>query len=167
MQSLVDGAVDIAKSLPGLAKNAMKGLVDSVKSVFGDALAKAQEIWGKAKDLYERAKEKFNEGQKKYKSADGGVVPAYFNTGGMVYAASGYFSKGQDTVPAMLSPGEMVLNKSQQGNLFNMLNGRAQAQGGGGATVNINVGYMVASRGEQREFARKIKQYLEEDSNRY
>jgi hypothetical protein len=61
----------------------------------------------------------------------------------------------------------MVLNRSQQSNLFDMISGKKQMQAAGGATVNINVGTMVASRGEQREFARKIKELLEEDSNRY
>jgi len=97
--------------------------------------------------------------------ADGGIVQA-FNNGGMVYAASGYLAKGKDTVPAMLSPGEMVLNKSQQSNLFNMLSGRAQMQTAGGPIVNINVGTMVASRGEQREFARKIKELIGENNYR-
>ena len=90
-----------------------------------------------------------------------------FNSGGVVYAASGYLARGNDTISAMLSPGEMVLNRSQQSNLFDMISGRKQLQTASGPTVNINVGTMVASRGEQREFARKIKELLEEDSNRY
>lgn len=53
----------------------------------------------------------------------GGIVPQYFASGGL--------AKGRDTVPAMLTPGEMVLNKGQQQNLFNML------QSGGGQQMNI------------------------------
>jgi hypothetical protein len=54
------------------------------------------------------------------------VIPKFAN-GGVVYAASGFAPRGTDTVPAMLSPGEMVLNKRQQGNLFSLAN-----SGGGG-----------------------------------
>jgi hypothetical protein len=90
-----------------------------------------------------------------------------FNKGGVVYAASGYLARGRDTVPAMLTPGEMVLNKSQQSNLFDILAGRGQMQTAGGPTVNINVGTMVASRGEQREFARRIEQLIGENNDRY
>jgi hypothetical protein len=65
--------------------------------------------------------------------SNGGIIP--LATGGLVHASGGYFEpRGTDTVPAMLTPGEMVLNKRQQSNLFNQLNGG----GGGGITININ-----------------------------
>jgi hypothetical protein len=51
--------------------------------------------------------------------------------------------------------------------LFDVLSGRMAMQTAGGPTVNINIGTMVASRGEQREFARKIKSLINEDSGRY
>jgi len=104
--------------------------------------------------------------KKKLGFADGGIVQA-FNNGGMVYAANGFLAKGKDTVPAMLSPGEMVLNKSQQSTLFDVLSGKSQMQSAGGPTVNINVGTMVASRGEQREFARRIKTLISENDGRF
>lgn len=50
-----------------------------------------------------------------------------FHNGGMVYAAGGFKPRGTDTVPAMLTPGEMVLNRGQQSELFNLAN-----NGGGG-----------------------------------
>jgi hypothetical protein len=90
-----------------------------------------------------------------------------FNFGGLVYAANGFLARGRDTVPAMLSPGEMVLNKSQQSSLFDLLSGRSQMQGAGGPTINLNVGTMIASRGEQREFARRISDLINENNNRY
>jgi TP901 family phage tail tape measure protein len=89
------------------------------------------------------------------------------NNGGIIYAANGFLSKGRDTVPAMLSPGEMVLNKSQQSTMFDMLSGKSQLQTAGGVNVSINVGNMIASRGEQREFARRIEELLNEDKQRY
>jgi hypothetical protein len=43
----------------------------------------------------------------------GGMVPKYFASGGMVpkYFSDGGFAKGTDTVPAMLTPGEFVMNR--------------------------------------------------------
>jgi hypothetical protein len=43
----------------------------------------------------------------------GGVVPKYMAMGGMVkkYMASGGLARGTDTIPAMLTPGEYVINK--------------------------------------------------------
>jgi len=54
--------------------------------------------------------------------------------GGLVYAAGGFSSRGTDTVPAMLTPGELVLNKAQQ---------KAIAGGMGGVTININGNYIL------------------------
>lgn len=58
-------------------------------------------------------------------------IPNLFNHGGVVYAADGFKPRGTDTVPAMLTPGEMVLNRGQQAELFNLANGG----GGSGAQV--------------------------------
>lgn len=165
MVDLSDAVYRITLELPGKVKEALSGLVTTVEEVFNSALDKAKEIWEKVKDLFGKAKEKYEEGREKYKYAMGGVAERA--QGGLVYAAQGFFPKGRDTIPAMLSPGEMVLNKSQQANMFNMLSGKSQMAGAGGPTVNINVGHLIASRGEQREFARKIKELLTEDENRY
>lgn len=54
-------------------------------------------------------------------------------SGGVVYAAQGFMARGSDTVPAMLTPGEMVLNSRQQANLFDMIN----RGGGGGGTLRL------------------------------
>lgn len=76
--------------------------------------------------------------------ATGGIVPG-FNTGGIAYAASGMLARGTDTVPAMLTPGEMVLNKGQQNNLFNMLNGRGSS---GGSTFNFTFNGDISDKGQ-------------------
>lgn len=57
----------------------------------------------------------------------GGIVPQYLATGGM---ATGYGPKGSDTVPAWLTPGEVVLNAGQQKNVSDAI--------GGGATYVTN-----------------------------
>jgi len=43
----------------------------------------------------------------------GGLVPKYMNMGGVVpqYFAAGGYGKGTDTIPAMLTPGEFVVNR--------------------------------------------------------
>ena len=65
----------------------------------------------------------------------GGMLFGGFSKGGIVpevgkrpqYFARGGFAQGTDTVPAMLTPGEMVLTKDQQDALLG---------GGGGVTIN-------------------------------
>ncbi len=98
---------------------------------------------------------------------NGGVIETMgYAQGGIVKAANGLVAGNTaltDTIPALLTPGEIVLNKDQQ---------KALLRGGvGGKTVKINIsinpGTMIASPGEQREFARKIKQLLREDEMRF
>jgi tape measure domain-containing protein len=56
--------------------------------------------------------------------------------GGVVYAAQGFAPQGTDTVPAMLTPGEMVINSSQQKRLWDVANGNGKS----GVTIsNINI----------------------------
>ena len=69
--------------------------------------------------------------------------------GGMVYASRGMFvPRGTDTVPAMLTPGEFVVNRSavQRGNNLQIL----RAMNGNGATVNAGAaGAAALSSGGQ------------------
>lgn len=76
--------------------------------------------------------------------AHGGIVEG-FAGGGVV---SG--SRGIDTVPAMLTAGEVVLNAAQQNNLARQLNG-------GGAGMQVNV-YVTGNEffGAEETFAEKI-----------
>ena len=147
----------IAESLAGLGKS----ILDAFKRAFKWVSVHWKEAWSSSK---------FSDGVKKaLKLAgfnEGGIVQA-FNNGGLVYATNGFLARGRDTVSAMLSPGEMVLNKSQQSSLFDLLSGRSQMQGAGGPTINLNVGTMIASRGEQREFARRISDLINENNHRY
>lgn len=57
-------------------------------------------------------------------AAKGGMVPQYLSAGGAV-------ARGTDTVPAMLTAGEVVLNAAQQKNV-------AGAMGGSNVTINIS-----------------------------
>jgi hypothetical protein len=73
----------------------------------------------------------------------GGAVP--FSKGGPVYAAGGYFaSKGTDTIPAMLSPGEFVISRrgvqaAGMPALRSINNGVPPMGGGNVTTVNVYV----------------------------
>jgi TP901 family phage tail tape measure protein len=55
----------------------------------------------------------------------GGMVPKYFANGGMVpkYFSDGGFAKGTDTVPAMLTPGEFVINRKAASKNKSLLSG--------------------------------------------
>lgn len=160
---------------PGPLRDKLQKLHDENKIAIEDAekLTKRYEglmgVWNavvdKAKDVYNAIK-KSGSGESGGKGWNNGGVIKAFNNGGMVYAANGYLSKGRDTIPAMLSPGEMVLNKSQQSTLFDVLSGKAQMQTSGGPTINLNVGTMVATPGEQRAFARKIQDLINENIRR-
>jgi hypothetical protein len=60
-----------------------------------------------------------------------------FATGGIVHAADGYAVPGNwgyDAVPSMLTSGELVLNRAQQGNLASQLEGARSAQASGAST---------------------------------
>lgn len=61
-------------------------------------------------------------GKKKLKFAQGGIVPEY--------AANGFVAKGTDTVPAMLTPGEMVVPRDMVGELGAFLAGQNPSAGG-------------------------------------
>jgi nitrogen regulatory protein PII-like uncharacterized protein len=72
---------------------------------------------------------------------NGGIVPA-FKTGGIVpHAAIGYEVPGHDysdQTPVMVSSGELILNRSQQGNLASQLEqARQESYGGGGGTPYV------------------------------
>jgi hypothetical protein len=70
----------------------------------------------------------------------------------------------RDRVPVMAEQGEGIMSKKAIENLLQ----NGVVGGGGGVTYNINFnpGVMIASPGEQREFARKIKKLLDEDISR-
>lgn len=62
----------------------------------------------------------------------------FFKKGGLVYAADGYFQpRGTDTVPAMLSPGELVVPRDMVGELGAFLNSqRSEAPGSDAAMLS-------------------------------
>jgi len=89
--------------------------------------------------------------------------------GGLLHAQTGMIIPGssplRDRVPVMAEQGEGIMSKKAIENLLK----NGVMGGGQGPTYNINFnpGVMIASPGEQREFARKIKKLLAEDNKRY
>jgi hypothetical protein len=85
-------------------------------------------------------------------SARGGIVPNI--TGGIVYAASGAFiPRGTDTVPAMLTPGEAVIDRGTTAGLRRVFGGSGNATSEA-PTVNIinQTSTPVDSRGVDTKF---------------
>lgn len=86
--------------------------------------------------------------------ANGGLVPGNtiqrFANGGTV-----------DTVPAMLSPGEFVVNRDAAQSNLGLLNNINSGGSGGGNVININVnGGLMGDESQAREFAKAIDSEL-------
>lgn len=99
-------------------------IVDAIKSVIewlGKMLQKTKDIALEIASLGFAETKTFNASLPVKQFAQSGLKK--FAKGGMVYAQDGFFAKGTDTVPAMLSPGEIVLNAAQQRNLLSKLGG--------------------------------------------
>jgi hypothetical protein len=79
--------------------------------------------------------------------------------GGMVYAAGGMFiPKGSDTVPAMLTPGEFVMNRGAVGRIgASVLDGWNRGVGGGSSAPTQTV---VILQIDKREIGRAIADVL-------
>lgn len=76
--------------------------------------------------------------------SNGGIVPKYFANGGM--------ARGTDTVPAMLTPGEVVLNAAQQNQLARNLQGN---------TVNITVNANINDQSDANFLIEELKRQME------
>jgi len=95
-----------------IAAEKVKAVWSSTKEVVGQG-------WNKAKDLASQAWDKTKQAastawssiQSIFGFASGGIVP---KTG----QKPQYFATGTDTIPAMLTPGEMILNEDQQSAVF-------------------------------------------------
>jgi len=97
-----------------------------------------------------------------------------FAGGGVVYAATGMVApdgpRGTDTIPAWLTPGEMVLNKGQQANLWNLLSSgsmvSASAGGGGVAQAPVIIDARGAIISSQAQFDRMVASALSRNGER-
>ena len=82
--------------------------------------------------------------------SSGGIVPKYFANGG--------YSRGTDTIPAMLTPGEFVMNKNAvDGFGINNLNKINNGASTDGSVYNYNVGINVTNaNADSNDIARAV-----------
>jgi hypothetical protein len=82
--------------------------------------------------------------------AKGGMVPKYFSAGG--------FSRGTDTVPAMLTPGEFVINKNAANGIgVSNLNRLNSGESLGSSVYNYSVGINVTNaNADANDIARAV-----------
>ena len=159
------GAFDgVASALSGVFNWVKQNIVDPLKSgfqwisdLFG-AIAKLFEKPGWVQDLQD---------------AIGAVGDALgFSRGGPVYAAGGMFiPKGTDTVPAMLTPGEYVVNKSAvqslgMSALHSINQGNMPGGGGGGTSVNVQMSITTTEPIDERYVKSKLMPAIKEELRR-
>jgi phage-related protein len=144
---VISGVVSII-STPFI--NAFKAIYDSAKSIFGGigdlikgAIGAVTGAFDKVKGFLGKAKETASK-VTGLQFANGGIVPKY-------YAGGGFASRGTDTVPAMLTPGELILNEAQQKNVANGLSSN------GGINISISGN---SFQGTAREMADQIGELL-------
>lgn len=108
------------------------------------------------------------------RAANSGGGPGFYH-GGFIHRASGGDTRGADTIPAMLSPGEFVMNKRSTGRFFSQLQALNAGQStsfreSGGAVTNIgdiNVNVSGGSGGETpTQTARQIASGLRRELRR-
>ncbi len=116
---------DVSASLDEMQKKVGSLSTEAANKQLQNSIDKARELNKEAERLANLGFfGSLKEGFKNLFKADGGIVPQHLATGGVVYASGGFMEpRGTDTIPAMLTPGEMVLNASQQARLFSQLNG--------------------------------------------
>lgn len=146
MDSLKGANENAAKSIDNLIKAAQKLDKNDPKrkKMLESAAASANQVVGVQQQLINDLSWKSLLG-----FASGGIIPGNYS----------------QSTPVIAHGSEMVLNPSQQANLFKMISGRGQGSQSG-AQVNINVGTMIATRGEQRNFARMVEELMNENDKR-
>jgi hypothetical protein len=100
-----------------------------------------------------------------------GILATAFNSGGMVYASNGklvnFQSRGTDTIPAMLTPGEFVVNKKatqQNKGLLHSINSGNYSSGGpvylaGGTPMSLDEQRRQRREAYEKEKAMKATAY--------
>lgn len=159
-------ADDLGKAFVKVADKIDSAVKKIKKSVPGELAIKAISMLFNGSTGALRA---FVDSNKSASSASESIASINLSSPGLSYASGGIIPGSYSKPVDITAHGsEMVLNPSQQKNLFGMLNGRQSSNSGdNGTTIIFEVGQMIASQGELREFARKIKQSMSEDDRRY
>lgn len=152
IKSLTDAILRGLGLLPGAAQRSADGINRSFATVRPPPFIDDVGAGGVDSDLYTLAD-------------DGTLVPR-FATGGLVgrgrvqYFAAGFMPRGADTIPAMLSPGEMVINPNQQRAIGSLLR---RGQGGGNVIDLAEVRALRAEMKKTREANERLARYMAQE----
>lgn len=145
IKSAQETTAGISSSYNNLANQIDTGALDTIGSELGKNMGEAlknafkQEfvnLWNKIKDGWKGITSFFKTGSVTGDIPTAAQIVNGWSGGGIVYATQGFVPKGTDTIPAMLTPGEMVINSSQQKRLWDVANGNGKS----GVTIsNINI----------------------------
>ena len=139
--AIVDGAQAIGNAIGTFFSDALDAIFEPIQDLFkpledalnfvGDLI---MQLYQPLFDLIDSISGLFGSGGGK-----GWLAETFgFSKGGLVYAADGFFQpRGTDTVPAMLTPGELVVPRDMVGELGAFLNGqRSEAPGSDAAMLS-------------------------------
>lgn len=158
-QSLADkvreGANSIGENIRNGAGEIFNKIRDGAGEIFNKIVEGAQEIFNKISDALSNLGGGLfggggggGGGKNISQTLSGGSVNLGFSKGGMVkpvYAAKGLFKpKGTDTVPAVLSPGELVVSKDTTSKLSEFLDAQANVSRGTSGDSSALVVAMLA-----------------------
>ena len=90
--------------------------------------------------------------------SSGGMVPQYFDKGGIAAAFANTFANNTDTIPAMLTPGEFVIKKSSVDSIGYKNLQRINNTGtlGGNSVYNYDVSINVKSEANVNDISRAV-----------
>lgn len=149
-QTAVDENVDQAATAATETENAFKNCWAQVGEDGRSAADYIRDLFGDL-SVHVRVNYDYGDGPVVPGAATGGrVVPGgiqHFADGGRVLP---FLRRGTDTVPAMLTPGEIVINAAQQGRLANAL------RGGGAQVGAINVAVYPAPGENEQQLAERV-----------
>ena len=102
----------------------------------------------------------------------GGKISAHYASGGFVHLAAGGAARGTDTVPAMLSPGEFVMNAQSTQRFYSQLvamNAAPIHRAEGGpvpGNVTFNGGINITASPNPQSTAREVMQMIRREGRR-
>lgn len=165
-QSGIEASTSVSSIGPA-AGNAV-GAVSSLSSTTGSLSSRANAAAQAFRNL-ERAARAAARAAAEANSSGAGQFA--YRGGHIRYRAGGGDVRGQDTIPAMLSPGEFVVNARQARNFFSQLqaiNAGAVGQSSGGSTTNITIGdvNVTTPSSVPNDTAREIGQSIKRELRR-
>jgi len=142
--AVVNGANAIGNAIGKFFADALDAIFEPIQDLFKpleDALGFLSELIGQ---LFQPIADLINAIASAFGGKGGGrgliaeTFDRWFSRGGLVYAADGFFQpRGTDTVPAMLTPGELVVPRDMVGELGAFLNSqRSEAPGSDAAMLS-------------------------------